>query len=44
VAERIARRGFSLPTWAGLTTDDVNFVVSELERALQAPPSSGQRS
>ncbi len=44
VAERIARRGFSLPTWAGLTTDDVNVVVSALERALQTPPSSGQRS
>jgi len=26
VADRIARRGLSLPTWAGLTRDDVRTV------------------
>lgn len=36
VAEQIARRGFSLPTWAGLTNDDVNYVVELLVQYLTA--------
>jgi perosamine synthetase len=36
VAERIARSGFSLPTWAGLTEEDVKYVVTCLTRVLSA--------
>jgi perosamine synthetase len=34
VAERIARGGISLPTWAGLDRDDVDFVCSVLSECL----------
>lgn len=34
VAERIGRLGFSLPTWAGLTEEDVQYVVNCLARVL----------
>lgn len=43
VAERIARGGISLPTGAGLTRDDVDFVCDLLIEALQAG-SAGQMS
>jgi perosamine synthetase len=33
-AERIAERGISLPTWAGLTYDDVSYVCGSLSRCL----------
>ncbi len=36
VAERVARRGFNLPTWAGLSPEDVESVSAALERALAA--------
>lgn len=36
VAERIAGRGISLPTWAGLAREDVRFVCDELLKALEA--------
>jgi len=36
VAERIALSGFSLPTWAGLTNDDVNYVAESLVQCLTA--------
>ncbi len=35
VAERIARRGISLPTWAGLTREDVRYVCEVLGECLQ---------
>ncbi len=35
IAERIARRGINLPTWAGLTRDDVRYVCDELRDALR---------
>ncbi len=34
VAERIAERGISLPTWAGLTREDVGFVCRNLRECL----------
>ncbi|MEA2176351.1 MAG: perosamine synthetase [Blastocatellia bacterium] len=34
VAERIARRGLSLPTWAGLTREDVSFVCAAVRECL----------
>ena len=38
VAERISRQGFSLPTWAGLSEDDVNYVteclIESFDKAL----------
>ena len=34
VAESIARRGMSLPTWAGLSRDDVVRVCAALERSV----------
>ncbi len=34
VAERLGRRAVSLPTWAGLSRDDVDRVCDELERLL----------
>jgi perosamine synthetase len=36
VAESIARRGITLPTWAGLTRDDVRRVCAALETCLSA--------
>jgi perosamine synthetase len=38
VADRIAGRGINLPTWAGLTRDDVHFVCKSL-RECAAPRS-----
>jgi perosamine synthetase len=35
VAEQISRHGFSLPTWAGLSSDDVNYVAESLVQYLQ---------
>ncbi len=34
VAEQISQHGFSLPTWAGLTHDDVNYVIEFLVQCL----------
>ena len=34
VAERLARRGLSLPTWAGLSPDDVSYVCESLRESL----------
>jgi perosamine synthetase len=34
VAERIARRGMNLPTWAGLTREDVGYVCDTLLECL----------
>jgi perosamine synthetase len=35
IAERLARRGLSLPTWAGLTRDDVEYVCAALTASLR---------
>lgn len=35
VAERIAERGVSLPTWAGLSRDDVSFICEALRGCLR---------
>lgn len=35
VAERIARTGISLPTWAGLTHDDVSYVCEALRESIK---------
>jgi len=40
VSERIARAGISLPTWAGLTRDDVRFVSESLISSLRQLPAS----
>jgi perosamine synthetase len=34
VAERLARRGFSLPTWAGLSEDDLSYVCERLRACM----------
>jgi dTDP-4-amino-4,6-dideoxygalactose transaminase len=34
VAERIASRGVSLPTWVGLTRQDVEYICDSLVKAL----------
>jgi perosamine synthetase len=34
VAEGVARRGISLPTWAGLSRDDVAYVCERLRECL----------
>jgi perosamine synthetase len=34
VAERLARRGISLPTWAGLSADDLSYVCERLRGCL----------
>lgn len=34
VADRLAQRGLSLPTWAGLTREDVSFVCDTLRECL----------
>ena len=40
VAERIARRGLNLPTWAGLTREEVGYVGESLRLCLaEAKPS-----
>jgi len=44
VAERIARRGFSLPTWAGLSDEDLQYVVNCLARVLGARDVSHSHS
>jgi perosamine synthetase len=36
VADRLAQRGMNLPTWAGLTRDDVAFVCDALLKAVHA--------
>ena len=41
VAEQISRRGLSLPTWAGLTRDDVNYVVESLVQYMEAKRKLG---
>jgi perosamine synthetase len=38
VAHRIAQRGLSLPTWAGLTRDDVSYVCDCLMDCLKCSP------
>lgn len=40
VAEQISYNGFSLPTWAGLTYDDVNYVAESLIQYLKARASA----
>ena len=35
VAERVAQRGISLPTWAGLTRDDVSHICDALRECLR---------
>ncbi len=35
VSERIARRGISLPTWSGLTREDISYVSENLAAILQ---------
>lgn len=39
VAESIAQRGLSLPTWAGLTHEDVHYVCDALRESLCAATS-----
>jgi perosamine synthetase len=39
VAERLARRGLSLPTWAGLGIDDLKHVCEVLRESLSDGPS-----
>lgn len=34
VAERLARRGLSLPTWAGLSDDDLSYVCERLRACM----------
>jgi dTDP-4-amino-4,6-dideoxygalactose transaminase len=34
VAERLATRGVSLPTWAGLGGEDVDYVIESLVESL----------
>jgi perosamine synthetase len=38
VAERVVERGLHLPTWAGLTRDDVSYVCQSLAECLAAAP------
>jgi perosamine synthetase len=35
VAARISRQGLNLPTWAGLTEDDIDFICASLRASLQ---------
>jgi perosamine synthetase len=35
VAERIASRGMNLPTWAGLTHEDIDFVCDALKKCIR---------
>lgn len=35
VAERLAARGFSLPTWGGLTGNDLDFICEKLDECLK---------
>ncbi|MGB8507354.1 MAG: DegT/DnrJ/EryC1/StrS family aminotransferase, partial [Pyrinomonadaceae bacterium] len=39
VAEELARRGLSLPTWAGLSLDDLDYVCQRLRECL---PGAGE--
>jgi perosamine synthetase len=39
VAERIARYGINLPTWAGLTGEDVRYVCDSLLECYVTPKS-----
>jgi perosamine synthetase len=34
VAERVARRGINLPTWAGLSREDVDYVCESLREGM----------
>jgi perosamine synthetase len=36
VAESLARRGLSLPTWAGLSCDDLSYVCERLRTCLSS--------
>jgi perosamine synthetase len=36
VADSIARRGINLPTWSGVTRDDVKYVADSMRRLLDA--------
>jgi len=36
VAERVSRQGFSLPTWAGLTHDDIQYTVEALVACIKS--------
>jgi perosamine synthetase len=40
VAERVVERGLHLPTWAGLTRDDVRYVCESLAACLAEAPVS----
>jgi len=40
VAEAVARRGLSLPTWAGLTREDVDYVCDALQECVRGAESS----
>ncbi|MBA3243062.1 MAG: DegT/DnrJ/EryC1/StrS family aminotransferase [Acidobacteria bacterium] len=40
VAEELARRGLSLPTWAGLSTDDLSYVCERLRECLSVERES----
>jgi perosamine synthetase len=42
IAERIAERGLSLPTWGGLSYDDVKYVCASLSKCVAAKPAPGQ--
>jgi perosamine synthetase len=37
VADRLAERGINLPTWAGLTREDVEYVCDSLVKAMREP-------
>ena len=36
VAERVSRQGFSLPTWAGLTHDDIQYVADTVVTCVES--------
>jgi perosamine synthetase len=38
VAEHVVERGLHLPTWGGLTRDDVRYVCESLAACLAATP------
>ncbi len=40
VAERLARRGISLPTWAGLNEEDIDYVCEQLSECLLGAKTS----
>jgi len=43
VAEQISRNGFSLPTWAGLSNTDVNYVAESLVQYLESFSRKGAK-